>query len=67
MPAWKESIAPDEAARFDRYAAELRALQRASAQGRPHRRALHVKPHVGAVGELVIPELPARLRVGPFV
>jgi hypothetical protein len=66
MPAWKETIAPDETSRFDRYAAELRALQSASAQGRPNRRALHVKPHVGAAGELVVPELPANLRVGPF-
>ena len=66
MPAWKESIAPDETSRFDRYAAELRALQKASAQGRPNRRALHVKAHVGAAGQLVVPELPPHLRVGPF-
>ncbi len=66
MPAFTETIAPDEKSRFDRYAAELRALQKTSARGRQNRRALHVKSHVGAKGELVVPELPAHLRVGPF-
>jgi hypothetical protein len=56
---WTERIAPDEAERFERYAAELRALQhgRGAARGRVER-GLHVKPHVGAVGRLDVGVLP---------
>jgi hypothetical protein len=66
MTIWKEVIAPGEEARFNGYAAELRAMQQERAKTRPPERALHVKPHVGAVGSLQVPELPADLRVGPF-
>ncbi len=56
---WTERIAPDEAERFERYAAELRALQhgRRASRGRVER-GLHVKPHVGAVGRLEIGVVP---------
>jgi Catalase len=64
---WKEHIPPDEAARFDRYASELRALQKSRARGGALGRGLHAKQHVGAVGELVIPQgLPEPLRVALF-
>jgi hypothetical protein len=63
---WTERIAPDEQARFDGYAAELRELARKNARGNKPGRALHLKAHVGAVGELEVGELPPALRVGPF-
>jgi hypothetical protein len=55
-----ETIPPDEAARFERYATELRALQRLPS------RALHAKAHLGAEGTLEVGELPAHLRVAVF-
>jgi hypothetical protein len=63
MTAFREIIASDEEARFERYAAELRALQKARG-GRE--RALHAKQHAGAVGRLEVGELPANLRVAVF-
>jgi hypothetical protein len=64
---WKELIPPDEAARFDRYATELRALQKNRSRGGTLARGLHAKAHLGAVGELVIPPgLPEPLRVAVF-
>src|SRR5205085_3675867 len=55
-----EIVAPDEEARFERYAAELRARQKLPS------RALHAKQHVGVEGRLEVGELPAPLRVAVF-
>lgn len=64
---WKEAVAPDETERFERYASELRALQKKNARGGPPSRALHAKGHVGAQGELIVsPGLPEPLRVAVF-
>lgn len=64
---WKETVAPDEAERFERYASELRELQKKNARGGTLSRALHAKGHVGAVGELTVPSgLPEALRVAVF-
>jgi len=54
--AFGETIGPDEEARFRGYADELRGLQeaRAAERGGKKQRALHVKQHLGAVGELVV-------------
>lgn len=51
---WHETIAEDEAARFSRYASELRGMQKAHARGGRTPRALHAKQHVGAVGQLAV-------------
>lgn len=51
---WKETIAPDETARFTAYALELREMQKARARNGTTPRALHAKQHLGAVGQLVI-------------
>jgi hypothetical protein len=53
--AFGETIAPDETERFQGFADELAAIQqkRADPSGKL-RRTLHVKQHVGAVGELVV-------------
>ncbi|MFL5356521.1 catalase [Archangium sp.] len=60
-------MAPDETERFERYASELRALQKKNARGGPPSRALHAKGHVGAQGELLVPAgLPEPLRVAFF-
>jgi hypothetical protein len=69
MPAtdWAETIASDEAARFERYAEELRAIQRRAAAGGPRSRALHAKAQAGLEGEFaVLPNLPPHARVGIF-
>ena len=66
MTTWKETIAPGEEARFNGYATELRDLARRRAAGAPSERVLHLKAHVGAVGRLIVGELPPELRVGPF-
>lgn len=53
--AFHEQVLPDEAARFERYAAELREIQSARATNGPAKeRVLHVKSHVGVVGNLSI-------------
>jgi hypothetical protein len=53
--AFGETIAPDEAQRFQGFADELAALQRARGAGTNElSRTLHVKQHLGAVGELVV-------------
>lgn len=64
MAFFHETVATDEASRFTAFAAELQALQKARAG--TITRALHVKRHVGAVAEVVVPDLPEALRVGPF-
>jgi hypothetical protein len=61
-----ETIAADETARFERFASEIVEIQRARIQkGGPIARALHLKPHIGAVGELVV-DAPEAGRVGVF-
>jgi hypothetical protein len=64
--SFHETIAPDEATRFEQYAGELAALQdrRARRTGKVSR-ALHVKQHIGAVGELIT-AAPETSRVGVF-
>src|SRR5258708_2413904 len=64
--AVREQVAPDETERFERYARELRALQETRRRNGALPRALHAKAHLGAVGRLEVPDLPAQLRVGPF-
>lgn len=61
-----ETIAPDEEARFNRFAGDLRQMQRARAERGARGRALHVKQHVGAVGRVVVGSVPDQFRVGPF-
>ncbi len=64
--SFHESIAPDEGERFEKFAAELADIQRARAQKTgTMARALHLKPHIGAVGELVI-EAAEAARAGVF-
>ena len=63
MPAtdWKEDIAQDEAARFERHAAFLAAMQQKMGHGG---RALHTKGNLGVLAELEIgPDVPADARV----
>jgi hypothetical protein len=53
--AFGENIGPDESARFQGFADELAAIQRSRAEGSGKlNRALHVKQHVGVVGELLV-------------
>jgi hypothetical protein len=64
---WKEVIAPDEAAVFERLAAELADLQKARAAKSAMRRALHAKPNTVAHATLeVLGGLPAHAAVGLF-
>ncbi len=66
--AFGERTTPDEAQRFQRFAEELAALQReriSTGGERKPSRALHLKPHLGAVGELVIRACPTP-RAGVF-
>jgi hypothetical protein len=68
-PAWNEVIPPGEDAKFRGFADELRAMaaRRAARRHKAPDRALHVKAHVGVVGELEIGSaVPAACRVGPF-
>ncbi len=64
---WKEIIPADEAARFERHAATLGALQKKNAKGGDLGRALHVKGNIGVEAELeVLPDLPAEARQAMF-
>jgi hypothetical protein len=65
---WKETIPPDESARFERHAEALREMQRRHAAGAGKKlRALHAKPNAGLEAELtVLPDLPQHARVGLF-
>jgi hypothetical protein len=64
--AFGETIAPDEAERFLGFAEEIVAIQSArTAKGGAVERALHVKQHLGAVGELVV-KAPETARCGVF-
>jgi hypothetical protein len=53
--AFHELVPPDETERFERYASEIREIQkrRAEKHGKAER-ALHVKAHVGVVGNLSV-------------
>jgi len=65
---WKESVPAGESERFERYAEELRDLQRraAAASGRKSR-ALHAKGNAGLEAEFTVrPDLPAHARHGVF-
>jgi hypothetical protein len=65
---WKENVPEGEAARFERYAEELREMQRAqAAKGPGVSRALHAKGNAGVLAEFtVLPDVPAYARIGPF-
>jgi len=60
---WKETIPPDEAERFERYATILADLQR---ERGGKMRALHAKQHAGLRARFEVKDVPAHLRVGPF-
>ncbi len=63
MPAtnWQERIDPGESERFERYAAQLAAIQQSGA------RALHAKGQLGLLAQLtVLPDLPEYARAGLF-
>lgn len=69
MTTWSERVASDESERFERYAAEIRAMQKRNNTERngPRSRALHVKAHVGAVAKLVVPaNVDEKFRAGIF-
>jgi len=64
--AFGETIAADEAERFRGYGEEIVSIQRSRVErGEKLERALHVKQHVGAVGELVV-KAPDTARSGVF-
>ncbi len=65
--AFGETISPDEDARFRGFADELIAVQnaRSAERGGKKERALHVKQHFGAVGELLV-KAPEPARHGVF-
>ncbi len=53
--SFHETIAPDETARFERFSSEIVDIQRARLKkGGAAARALHLKAHTGAVGELLV-------------
>jgi len=61
---WKETIADDEAEKFERFATILADLQKKRGG---KMRALHAKQHAGLHASLdVLPDLAEHLRVGPF-
>jgi Catalase len=65
--AFGETITPDEDERFRGFAEEIAAIQRArtAENGGRAGRALHLKQHLGAVGELVV-KAPETARSGVF-
>lgn len=65
---WKEQIPDGEAAELERFAEELRALQRKRARGGAvPDRALHAKAQAGVEAEIeVLPDLPEPARAGLF-
>jgi catalase len=72
MVDWKETIAPDEEARFEKHAATLAELQKGVAKGGDVvLRALHAKSHAGVTATLEVLDLdkagaPAELKHGLF-
>lgn|SRR6185369_5988483 len=64
---WKEVVPPGEAERFERFAEQVRDLQRKHARGGAVRRGLHAKAQAGLEAEFtVLPDLPAHARQGLF-
>jgi hypothetical protein len=64
---WKETVAPDEAVKFEEYAQILAGLQRDRAKKTgAMSRALHAKQHGGLRAELEVESLPKHLRVAAF-
>jgi hypothetical protein len=64
---WTETVDAGEAARFERYAEQLHALQLAGARGGRPGRALHAKGQLGLEGTFeVLPDLPEHARVALF-
>jgi Catalase len=63
-----ETVTADEATRYEGYGKELAELQqkRVAKAGGTLQRALHLKAHTGAAGELVINAAPESARVGVF-
>jgi hypothetical protein len=65
--SWQERVAPDEAERFARYAAELAEMQRRKSERFGPGRALHRKQVLGISGRVdVLPDLPEHARHGLF-
>ncbi len=64
---WREVVAPDEDARFTRYADELAALHKSWSRDRPVGRALHTKAHACLEARLEVrADVPPELRVSLF-
>jgi hypothetical protein len=67
-PSPTEHVAPDEDQRFAGYAEEIRAIQRRRAAKHGAGRGLHRKAHAGVEATFTVrDDVPAALRVGPFV
>ncbi len=67
QPPWSERVLPDEAARFEKLAIQLRALQHHRAAGGSPSRGLHAKANAAARATLsTLPDLPDWARVGIF-
>jgi len=65
--SWQERVAPDEAERFARYAAEFAEMQRRKSERFGPGRALHRKQVLGIAGRFeVLPGLPEHARQGLF-
>ena len=65
--AWRETIAPDEAERFARYAQQFADMQRAKSARFGTGRALHRRQQLGLKAQLhVLPGLPVHARHGLF-
>jgi hypothetical protein len=65
--SWQERVAPDEAERFARYAAEFAEMQRRKSERFGPGRALHRKQVLGIAGRFdVLPGLPEHARHGLF-
>jgi hypothetical protein len=64
---WKETIDPGEAARFEKYAQTLQAIQKKRDTQGSLKRAFHPKGHLGLKAEFtVLPDLPDYAKVGIF-
>ena len=64
---WKETVDPNEAERFERYAQQLLAMQRKAAHGGRASRGLHAKGQLGLAAAFeVLPDLPEAARVALF-
>ncbi len=64
---WKENIDPGEAARLEKYAEALHAIQKKRDSLGTVKRALHPKGHLGLKAEFtVLPDLPDYAKVGIF-